>query len=93
MGAVLEKQERSPLQEPKATVPVLPVQASTPVHRGACDPALTIPVDMEMTKIPQKSAASSDIRIFMLDPPAPCLSLPKKRCQTESSAIEVNCFR
>ena len=78
MGAVLEKQAESPLQEPKATVPVLPVQASGPVHRGAFDPALTMPADMEMIKIAQKTAASSHIRIFMLDSPAPGLSLPKR---------------
>ena len=70
MGAMLEKQAESPLQEPKATVPVLPVQASGSVHRGAYDPALTIPAGMGMTKIPHRTVASSHIRIF-------CLTLPR----------------
>jgi hypothetical protein len=60
-----------PLQEPKATVPVLFRQALFPSQRRACDPALTVPVDTEMTKIPQRTAPTKHIRLFMLHPPAP----------------------
>src|SRR6516165_10433293 len=70
----LEWQAKSPLHEPGDTGPVFWLQASCGWQLGGF-PALPIPADPSMSKIPQ--TAISDIRLFMPVPPKPSLSLPQ----------------
>jgi hypothetical protein len=84
MAAELLSQASWPLQEPAPTEPVLSVQASGPVQLvGGL--AFEIPADPIMTNIPQRTAATSHIRLFMFDPHAPCLNRPKKRISNRTS--------